>query len=890
MVSALLLWARERRGFRLGTLLGFLLVFSAVTDASADLVTVTSVTASRTDSGVRIAVGLQGAERTAHDVDLLIRLAAIPAEGTALEDLFSGLEPFVSVPWGEVRVDGAGAVGSRVTLRATELSPIQPGKAALVTQRERRAWIRYRVVEPILAKEDRSLTFDLPFAIPDVGSPSAIVIGQRYETLSVQDFDTLPSMGAVGLTTLLRSAGLEGPGASRTAQIQRLRIVEGLAGVLHDMMLNELLDVGSVHTLGVATAGWLIPYLSADRWIDLSVTAITTQGGRTFSERLTRAMADQREYDGLSWAVALDHLVPRAGKGDQLIRLLALGANAVTPPANAGLLPRLGTIPAKSATTAAIAMYLEEAGSAVLAGAEGWTPAQLTAALNQLGRWHVSASAAALLTETNGVVRANTLSAVVGRQAMTIALAGMLQIEIPGAVLATLANGQQPSQKLVRDVLAATGPAGLAHIKRILKETGYPAGAGYTAARVSADPALLGQLVDSLVGVLSTPRAAPFEEQAEQQFLRGGDCLTPLLQARKEVHPQVVPPQPLFASCQAVRAVELMNQGKFEPSETLIIEAMTAQAGAVAVRQRYRTIMTAKARRLLDQGQIDEADSLCSALDPRQKDAQVRGIRADILVRRGKLLLDAGDRSGARAQYDAARQIDPGLPSMSVLMGDKRAGRFRPVQLLVLFMAFIGFLAAAWRYRRVQMALSGFHMVGGGDSAEFAGIAGRRLLVGGGGVLAIAGWMPTLLPWGRVRMAATTGHSGGPKGVILWQDKSAFFVPASAFQRFGRAAEAMARSASANDIPFAVGPSGDDFADAENSDMAIRLVDLEKRRQITRIVGLALGAAIWVSFAFVDTGVGHSMAARMVGGLAMGGGLALLVLAATDKVLPAGTA
>ncbi len=853
--------------------------------ASADLVQSTSATAERTETGVRISVTVVGAQRDAHDVDLLIRLASAPSEaGNALEDLFDGLEPFVRVPWGTVQLSG-GALGERLALRATQLSPIPPGTAALVTQRQRRAWVRYRVPGYVAAGAKMPLTIELPFAIPDIGAVDAMAIGYRFDTLQIDDFNELPSLGVVGLTVLLRSAGLEGTVAARQAQLDRLRRQTGLAATIHDMLLNELLDVGPVHTFGVAAAGWLIPALDSPRWIDLSVTAVTTSGGRTWSERFSQAMGDQNQDDPLTWALALDHLVPRAGKGAQMVRILALGTSTVTPPANADLVPRLATVPQKAATKAAISAFIEEAGASLLAGAPKWPKAKLVATLKQLGAWRVGAVAAELLESERGRTRAERLIPLVGREVVIAAMAEMIADRLPARALEALATGSPKTRSFVRDVMAVGGAPVLAEVQRVSKETGYPVKPPIGPEMLKVKPKLLAKLVDRLQGVLMTPQAAQLEAEAERLFMREGDCLTPLDRAKSEIHRLVVVPQPLYANCQALRAVELMNQGKFEESEALIVEAVKSQPWERPVRRHYRMIMTARARRLLDQGKIDEAEALCEALDPQRADAQVRGIRADLFVVRGQQALAAGDRPGAYARFVEAREYDPGLPSIERLMGNHAAGRFRPVQLLVILMALLGFFAAAWRYRNVQQAIEAIRL--GSRVAEFHGDGQRRLLVASGGVVATAGWSAKLIPWGQVRLAATTGHSGGPPGVIFWQeDGTSFFLSARSFDRFGTAAEVLSKSANASQVLFEHGPGNDDFVTAENSDMALQLIEAEKRRSTLRLFGVLLGLLIWACLTILDIGVGQGTLARMLSGLAIGGGFAMLVLALTDKMLP----
>jgi len=858
------------------------LVLLTAGHAWADLPQVQQSTLKRAGVWTNVQIEVRAPSNTAClDVDLLIRLAPESSDAeSALADLYDNIEPFGQIPWGVVRLDGRQIRAEPVNLRATALSQLEPGQTILVTQRGDVRYVRARMRKPLAAGEARTISLRLPFASPE--RIDAMVIGYRLARLRVQDFNELPGFGVVGLTALLRTCGLEGSQARRRQRIASLRKSQRFAAALADMVEQEMSDAGKVHTLGVAAALWLTPHLSPKRYRGL-VAKVLSSTSLSWGERFVGSLDSLKTDDELLWALALDHLMPRAGKTNLTLRLLALGAHVLSAGEALALVKVLIEAGRRPARVDAVRTFAQVAGSALVTGADKWPASTAKAVLGRLGQWGAASGVLGLYRRPAAIAH---IERKVGSKLLLAECRRMLTDGIPTAVVDGLAAPDRRVRAFANSLLVSSGLAGLQAAAKRLRTTGYPWRGPTTAGTLATDPKLAHKVVDRLQGVLLTRAAAGFVAEAERLHLLEGDCLAQFEAAQAQIHPQIILPQPLYAACQSLRANALLEAGKYDEADRMALAAMRGAPNVLAVKKRYNSIMTVRTRRLLESGDVDGALQLAAQIDPQRRDPQVRGMLADIELARGKQALAAKDTVQARKHFAAARELDSAVPPVDELMAAGQEDDSGPMYVLLLLSLLAGAGAAVYRYLSLQRAIAEFDVMAE-DRLEMQAPGRRRILVGNHGLLAVRGWSYRLVLWAGVRAGYVVNNGPSATGLLFWgMADDAFFVDAVGVPGFNGLIQRVDRGMRVVEVPFLATPSDDDWVQAENNDMVARLAASDKKGRQARYAAIALGGVAFLCFGALGMGSSVVASTRFMAGIGIGVSIGTVALTVVDAKMP----
>lgn len=877
---------------------GVVLAVSRVGFAAPPLVYATHATASASVGGLTVTVTVQAPpERGASHVDLLVRLApsALEDQVSPLDDMMAGADAWTEVPWALLEPDSSGE--QHVTLAPLDEAPGMPGKAVLMTRRGARLFLRTVVATPLAAGESRQVEVTVPGmgeAALAARHVSPMVLGYVVDNLQAEDYGALASAGAVGMSVLLRSAGLDGEPERRTARTALLRqrgaelskalrsVVEQAWAVTDPAALAE-----HPHPFGIAAAVWTLAEIAPGVWTDLAVAVVASGGAEVWSAAFEAAVTAAEADDPLLLASAMD-VLPGKGDGRAAVRLVGVSAANVTAPNNAELLPQLDAVVETEAQARAAQALLSAAGAATLYRCETWPVAQLEKALQALAKWKVPAALQAWFPAPPEVGPIGTLVNRLGRDALVAAGQRLVATETPDTVLAALGSRDALTRSVAARIVGGAGPTTAQKVFELLAQAEYlPDGA------ITATSRPLTELVARLQGLLLTPLMWQYRDAAERLRLRDGDCLAQLEAARKAIHPQLRLPEPLYAECQALRAADLLRRSRLEEAVAMA-EAVHARAPDVPrVAEEWVRIMCARARQLQDSGELDAAATQLMTVDPKSEHPQVRALLADIEVARGRAALERGERDAAEQHFDAARKLDPTLRFNVDPMADPRVGNRQAMGAILVLLLVIGVGALLIRRVRRQRTLHAFSLIAEEEPLALSGPRGRRYLVADHGLLMLRPLGYRLVAWAELTAAYALGPPAGDgRALLLWLGAGdAFLIPASACARFDDMLTRAERYCGEARVPF-IGPDAPPEADVvqDNAQMAESLTRREGVRNGVRGGGLVIGGVVAGWLLLADTFAGGGAATSAALALGIGLGILLVAVAAADALLPLGRA
>ena len=710
----------------IGLVLGLLLAGPAV---AAELLKVRWASVKSTDAGLKVSVRLKGGAQPSRNVELLVQLARDRDKTPPVEALLGDSEPWNRMTWSGLDLTGK---DPEFDQRRSWLSVLEaadyPVGQALMLERSGSVFVRYQLLEPLLAGEKKMVTFVVPLTDENRANPLAAyagILSYWVPAVTISDFKRLP-VTRLGLHVLLRSIGLEGAYPHRKARTAALSRDTALHAELATFISQNLSGEDESDPLGVSAAIWRLPGIAPQSMVGVLKSHVVAGKPSTWGARFEAALRKAKETQTLRWSLAMDFVVPRKGPAEVTTRLLGLTVHMLEPPAHADLVLALKTATLTPAATRLAMSLTQTAGSALIRGIEKWPAGKSEAVLTALSQWGVADAAGPLLGGELEPKMPMILLERLGRPMVVAALRNMTAAKMPMALINQLGSEVDERSKLAYDVVSRGGPTALNVVAEKLSQRGYPPTVATTAATLKADPALLERLTWQLQGLLMTPLAWQFEAEALRLLALEGDCLAQLEAAQKSVHPKIVLKQPLYARCQALRAYHLMGMGSQDDAETLIKKAVAQASWDEEVHRRYVAVRAARARTYLDAGEFEKTEAIIAEVDPHHKDRQILGLLADISTARGRSALQSGDKAAAQKHFIEAKRLEPSKPTARSLLVDPTTGMRSFLITILVILLVVGFTSVGLRYLGRVRTQRSFQMLIEEPPQLFAGPADTR--------------------------------------------------------------------------------------------------------------------------------------------------------------------
>jgi len=840
--------------------------------------------------GMRVDLSVTNVEtRVVHDLDILIRLGrtALAEEHTALDDLYKDRDPLPPTVWTQIDLTNQ-TPDTKVRLTAIQQSPAS-GQTVLVQQVGDRLYVRYRFSESIAVGATQKASLSLPFGDKNKVNPlqaSGSIMGYWTDTVEIGDFENRPKAGATGLAVLLRSIGLEGSDKHKAERIEALKNQVGFSAAVVGSIYKAIIPPPSVqpmdpaNPLGVSARLLLAPAIDGPGFSQQVVTLINLSGAAQWGKTFDQVINDAKEHNKVLWAIAVRYLVPRENKSDALIRLLAMATHYLDGTHMATLHSKLGEISSDSLRL----VYVQAAGASLLEGIAGWPLETAETALSNLGKWRVADAASDLVTESmwHSLVKRH------GLKVVRSSIAAMLQERIPDDTLSALGSTNVKLRNFVYNVVVGGGTTALNAVNRRLTALKFAPKTPVTAQALAKNPKLLSQLAGQLQGILLAPLAEPQVAEAKALHQRDADCMTPMEQARKSIHPQLKLPEPLWSQCRALRAVLMMNDGKLKDAESLAVKAKTDQPKDAIVQARFVQVKLGRARELSETGNEAEAIKLIQQIDPKRQSAAARGLLADIKSSQGKAALEAGDKDKARMLFIEARRLDPSQPPAEAMISDNFEDLRRTLMMVMIMLLVVGagtFLSRQWARKS---AIRDFNMLSDETTLELEGPGGRKFIAADHALLVLrrdAFWM---IPWVELREVFRVPNDVGQQGGILFWHRSgeAYFLPMDACDGFETLVESMVGWLDEAEVPFTATHSDEESAAAANFLIVKKLQVNDTRRTWLKRLAIAAGATAAAMLLTADAVGADAIGQLLFIALGIGVGVSLVVIAITYMLFP----
>jgi hypothetical protein len=819
--------------------------------------------------------------QTLRNVDLLLRVGASdPSEPLSA---LAGTEPWTSRAW--TRIEKGRPTRTGVTASLVDPVPVE-GDCEWLTEPSPRAPPHFvRLVRTALGDAGA-----IEVVLPAWGEQTVAVsvVGYEVAPVTASDFATLPGEGGVGLSTLLRSVGLAATNEAHRRVSLDTAVVETMVAAVRDrfglpvgrqapLTSNERWPIVSV-----AAAFWLLAEHAPDALVSLTVDRLRREEDSPFGLAMLDAVGAARGSDPLTWAIATQTLLPSVGLGLPDVRFLAEAAVDLPPASRARLVTDLEGAVGKQ-KNAAVAQFLDIAGPALIASVVGLPDdgevRRVVLALSRMGTGSALAGVFGWQTEP---VLDRVLEAVGEGRFASLGRA-MVGGGIPDELLDALGSGSASARRLSAMILSGAGRAALDKLDARLVMAGHRYVHPVTAGEPPED--VVASAVSQLQGVLLAPLARPAHDEAWRLHELEQDCLGPFERARKEIHPQLLLPEPLYSRCRALRAVRVAEGGDGDVALELMADILRRAPSDTVVRRRHAQIVAAIARSLLDAGDLLGAEATLDELDRRDAEGLV-GIRADIEARFGEEALARGDEDGARRRFEAASAIDPTQPSADARIdAGRHAVNGLLVALLVVTLCF-GVGMAVWRRFQRAMTMHDFRLGAERGHAVFDGPGFRQLWLAPFGLLALRPLGFRLLAWSDLdRVYLLSGTSARSGLLIRMSDGSAFVVPTQSLGRFDLFIAAIEPFLDEIRRPLVTTRRANDETTVENDALVDSLQTSDRWRTVLRGVGIGVGALVAYSVAFIEAAGGHWYV-RLPIGLGIAAGLVLITASVASALVP----
>ena len=549
---------------------------------------------------------------------------------------------------------------------------------------------------------------------------------------------------------------------------------------------------------------------------------------------------------------------------------MASGVLKLSSPRNADLLLRIEKEKPKGPT---VATFVRAGGAAFLRGAHRIPAAKAEGVLQALGKRAAADAVASLFRVVKGSqIQLTALDSRVGRPVVFAAARAMTSQRVPAVLADAVGMSTAPGRDFAKQLLLVGGPRALATVDAKLAELGF----GATARSAGSDAGTaLADRIERLQSVLLTPRAAELEAEAERLVVQDGDCLAPIEKARETIHPLIVVPAELEARCLAIRADILLNEGKLDEAAERLGRARLLAPDDVTVTRQYVGLSVARARGLVESGKLDEAEALFMA--GGLKGPAVDSVRADIAQKRGEAALEAGDRDGARAYFEAAHNLDQSKHSADQALADPNATTDRALWALFIVLLMVGLAASGFRQLARRRAIRDFEMLADEKPARFSGPGGRRIQVGGHALLALGRFSHRLVAWAELEGGYVMPGRGKDAGLLLWHHSGdAFLMSSAGCDAFDEALAASRTALAESRVPFFNSSGDDEVAEAENEAMIERLTKRAGMRRVAFAVAIGLGLLAALGVGLLNP----------IPGLGIGLAIALVATSIADTLLP----
>ncbi|MBT9555228.1 MAG: hypothetical protein IV100_04320 [Myxococcales bacterium] len=697
---------------------------------------------------------------------------------------------------------------------------------------------------------------DAPGAI----DPSRItLLGYRVDRLTAADFALEGGPESLPLGVLLRSIH-----PSTSGDLPPQLEIDDLTQLVERSRQSLTLDVvaggESSPPLGDAAAFWLVCRLASND----AATAIIVALGRStpgLGQRVAEEIARLATIDPFARALALTTLLPDGPElPDARLFIEAIGGMPAVTRARiaSGLLAAPEGVLRRQ--------VVNGAAPALLASVTELSVEQVLVLVDALAKLEAgSALSVAFGWRSQPIF--DQLRTALGDAAFGELGAKMVARSVPDEVVEALVDERREVRGVARAILSGAGDAARTAVRTRLERLGLDVPA-------VGPEATAERLTSRLEGALLTPRIGKYVEQAQSLQVKNEPCTGVLEMARKEIHPDVVLPEPLYARCRALDATMLAFTKSAEEALVRFTEILRDAPDDRLVRERHTTVVGVRARELLAEGKLTQAEAVIERV-PEAESTQLAGVRADVATAYGHEALAAGDEARARRFFVAARLQDRTRPTADSLIEAGRPGLAEG--LIALLAIAICFGIAGAGYRRFVSAIVRHEfrrMVGSSRTDRFFGPRFRRLTLAPQGLLIERPLWARFIPFSSIEQVSLLSGSSDSGGILLKLNDGEHFVISTfrvdRFDLFLQALEPALAKAGRAMAAKATDDAGLEIA----SENILVMEDLGKWDRIGTWLRLGLMAFATVGAWFVaiwETGGGSWMARLGVGaGIAVG--------------------
>jgi hypothetical protein len=205
----------------------------------------------------------------------------------------------------------------------------------------------------------------------------------------------------------------------------------------------------------------------------------------------------------------------------------------------------------------------------------------------------------------------------------------------------------------------------------------------------------------------------------------------------------------------------------------------------------------------------------------------------------------------------------------------------------IIFMV-IGFGARLVNWMNRYRSVRDFRLLAEEVPLELSGPSGRNFLIADQAMLVRRRFTHWMIPWAELREVFKVPGDGKSEGGLLFWRRSgeAYFVSVDSCNDFDALIETVRRFVEEAGVPFTATHSDEQSEAAANFLIVRRLNVTESRRLFVQRLGLLLGVSSAIALSVGDVGSGLTGTPLILLASGIGLGLALVVMAITNALLP----